>query len=727
MTKCFKVCGSSKWTLCPEYLVQVAAPAYILYNDISYQNIRVIRGTYPIIAPNPQLFIEWQLTSTSATVADLSSASTTLTITDADASLSAIYTSKPPMILRINVSSLPSTLNLPIHISVGNIVSVSWGDGTPDTFYNTQPQHVYDITGTYDVRISGLASRFGNGAEYVGAELITGVVQWGDLGMTQFGGAFYGASNLLTVPTIFVPDVSDTSYMFSRASVFNKDISGWNVSSVTNMSYMFFNASAFAQNLSAWNATAVTDATKMFCNSPIYNNLARYPQFNTISPPIGSPLFGCYERAYVVSMTTDRIDATAAIIVEGTSYTTIGVLAGSYNIIATAQPYDTFTGWQLVSTSATVANLSSASTTITITDAGATLTATFAAPMILRINVSSPPSTLNLPIQFGTGNSVIVSWGDGTPDISYNSTPQHVYNISGSYIITIGGRASRFGNTSGYIGAPLITDVLQWGDLGITQFSGAFYGASNLVSVPSTFVPNATDTSYMFSFASVFNQDISGWDVSTVTNMAYMFTYASLFNQPLNSWDVSKVTIMAGMFFTALTFNQPLDAWDVSNVTNMNVMFDSAVKFNQPLDSWKVGNVRTMYRMLSITPDFNQPLNSWDVSNVTDMHGMFFQAPKFNQPLNSWTPIKVTNMSAMFFQASTFNQPLNSWDVSKVTNMTVMFGAARAFNQNLSSWVATAVSSASQMFCLCPMYNNLAQYPQFNTISPPSGSPLFGC
>ena len=51
--------------------------------------------------------------------------------------------------------------------------------------------------------------------------------------------------------------------------------------------------------------------------------------------------------------------------------------------------------------------------------------------------------------------------------------------------------------------------------------------------------------------------------------MSWMFIYASGFNQPLNNWDVSKVTDMHGMFRYASGFNQPLDSWDVSKVTDM--------------------------------------------------------------------------------------------------------------------------------------------------------------
>jgi surface protein len=95
----------------------------------------------------------------------------------------------------------------------------------------------------------------------------------------------------------------------------------------------------------------------------------------------------------------------------------------------------------------------------------------------------------------------------------------------------------------------------------------------------------------MFFNASAFNQDISGWVVSSVNSMSDMFANIALFNQDISSWDVSSVTAMDGMFRNTSSFDQDLSDWDISSIITMDNMFGegtsmSTVNMDASLNGW---------------------------------------------------------------------------------------------------------------------------------------------
>ena len=87
----------------------------------------------------------------------------------------------------------------------------------------------------------------------------------------------------------------------------------------------------------------------------------------------------------------------------------------------------------------------------------------------------------------------------------------------------------------------------------------------------------------MFRGATLFNADISQWDVSSVELMERMFRDATSFNADISKWDVSSVTLMNSMFESATSFNADISKWNVSSVTLMNSMFEGATSFNRTL------------------------------------------------------------------------------------------------------------------------------------------------
>ena len=99
-------------------------------------------------------------------------------------------------------------------------------------------------------------------------------------------------------------------------------------------------------------------------------------------------------------------------------------------------------------------------------------------------------------------------------------------------------------------------------------------------------IGNVTSLRYLFSVKQTFNEDISGWDTSSVTSMEG--TESSLFSgNQLETWNVSSVTNMKETFLAASSFDANLSQWDVSRVTTMREMFNRAYKFEgKGLENW---------------------------------------------------------------------------------------------------------------------------------------------
>ena len=140
--------------------------------------------------------------------------------------------------------------------------------------------------------------------------------------------------------------------------------------------------------------------------------------------------------------------------------------------------------------------------------------------------------------------------------------------------------------------AKLLT-IEQWGNIAWTTMQGAFVDCKNL-TYNATDIPDLSrvkSMSQMFYGCSVFNGDISNWDVSQVINMEGLFKKATLFNQPIGKWNTSNVVNMKEMFSGAQAFNQPIGEWNTSKVTDMSLMFSGARAFNQPIEKWNTSQV----------------------------------------------------------------------------------------------------------------------------------------
>ena len=225
----------------------------------------------------------------------------------------------PNLILEIDTALLPRVVNPPVvdqQVSGESIseldpglvfelglfgdrnVSIDWGDNTSSVINcfisecGSSNRHTYATSGQYTITISGTLTGFGQVIEenffenppvpLLGAEYLTAVTSFGDLGIESLSLAFFGSNNLIDVPAVLPATVTDLSGLFASASSFNDDISAWNTANVTSMALMFADliglfsdstepSSAFNQSLSSWVTSSVTDMSFMFALSSSFD------------------------------------------------------------------------------------------------------------------------------------------------------------------------------------------------------------------------------------------------------------------------------------------------------------------------------------------------------------------------------------------------------------------------------------------------------------------------
>ena len=153
---------------------------------------------------------------------------------------------------------------------------INWGDGSPleEAFgLNPSPSHQYMNDGVYTVKITGVFPhlRF-NSPE--NAKKLLSIEQWGDIKWESMSFAFAMTENM-TLNATDIPNISsvtDMSYMFSGAKLFNGDLSRWHVASVVNMSNAFNGAESFNGNISSWHVQNVTNMSGLFSNATAFNS-----------------------------------------------------------------------------------------------------------------------------------------------------------------------------------------------------------------------------------------------------------------------------------------------------------------------------------------------------------------------------------------------------------------------------------------------------------------------
>ncbi len=194
-------------------------------------------------------------------------------------------------------------ISLPLHFSAKSYFYVDWGDGTSNIITSSgdvDKTHTYVTAGTYTIKMDGVGNGFSFHYNDDDPEKLLEIINWGNFDSEKNGIRFSNCSNL-TISATDIPDVSnvtslwhafkvcssldsipninlwdtsnvtDMSWMFSGAAIFNGDLSSLDTSSVTNMSCMFSEAATFNGDISSWDTSSVTNMSQMFGSATTFN------------------------------------------------------------------------------------------------------------------------------------------------------------------------------------------------------------------------------------------------------------------------------------------------------------------------------------------------------------------------------------------------------------------------------------------------------------------------
>ncbi len=514
--------------------------------------------------------------------------------------------------------------------------------------------------------------------------------------------------------------------MFASATAFNKDLSqktitnvtgkgsyeAWDVSSATQLNATFNTASSFDQNLSNWTLNiSATNFDNLFRSTNLSQNnytdtivgWANYVKNQTPDAPLEVSMANQYGRNFESARSGGANFANAA---AARTFLTTPVASGG-------------AGWTI--------------------NGDIVIPLPFS-PLKFKVNIQTTTTTANLDfkIPYVNGTNFTINWGDTNIDTNLsatNSSITHQYSTAGTYTIEVGAASSyptrlgfsNFGgnpNTIADNGALAVTEITQWGSIPWSYVESMWDGCTNLDIMSATDTPDFSQlVSHAGSFPSGGLTRFLGGSTGTAWQ-AMRGPSLGTVNASINTWDVSSVRDFSSCFAgggTTSAFNTSINNWDISGVTKSSGlagMFAGCLKFNQPLSNWTLpSSVTSLNSFLFGCEDFNQDISNFSMTNITDIGSMFYGCDDFNATnLENWerttagntsTMANVTNMSNLFNYKKdvnkTFNNAISSWNTSGVTTMANLSANVTGNGQGMTSafitgWDTSSVSNFSSAF-----------------------------
>lgn len=270
-----------------------------------------------------------------------------------------------------------------------------------------------------------------------------------------------------------------------------------------------------------------------------------------------------------------------------------------------------------------------------------------------------------------------------------------------------------------FTGNNCLTEVNRWQGAYVKSARVAFQNTKNLRTVEE--VPTQiTDMGSMLA-GSGFNGDVSGWKTSKVTDMTGMFSSAAKFEgKGIEHFDMGNVVNASTMFQSATIFDADLSEWDVRKLENTTAMFQNTTRFQGTgMEHWETEGLRIIVSMFLGATAFDADIGSWDVSKVTDFTTVFTSASAYTgKGIERWDVSNATTMNGMFRAAVKFNGQIGEWGpkVAKTRDISTMLQAALEFDQDLSGWQLCSGVTRNLWATNSKIASKTAMHPDFNRV-----------
>jgi hypothetical protein len=198
----------------------------------------------------------------------------------------------------------------------------------------------------------------------------------------------------------------------------------------------------------------------------------------------------------------------------------------------------------------------------------------------------------------GGGYNYDVDWGDGNTSTGVTGTTTHTFPSVGNYVVKISGAFPTIYFNAGGDKLKLL-EVQNWGDIAWSSFNSSFQDCRYLDATATDTPDLSSVTDMLEAFRGTSNLpttatllgDFSSYDFSNVQTLRLAF-YGANFNSDLGGLTgANALTDMFQTFWTNIVFNQDISGWNVSGVNTMLSCFNGATSFNQNLANWQLDSV----------------------------------------------------------------------------------------------------------------------------------------